>query len=433
MILSGGYPLPVVQPPKLGAAGEAAGLWLLLKAFSSGCTAMTGVEAVSNGVTAFREPRTQSARRTLSIIIGILILLLAGIAYLCDAYEIGATESGKAGYESALSQLVGATTGKGWFYYFTIGSILLVLALQANTAFAGFPRLCQVVARNGYLPRSFAHRGRRLVYSQGIYALIFLAGSLLLMFGGVTERLIPLFAIGAFLAFTMSQLGMVEHWKRTGGRRARRSMFINGLGATATAITTLVISVSKFREGAWVTLLIIPALMFLMSVINAHYRRVDREIAYSGELPMSNLRPPLVVVPIRAWNKVSEKALRFAVTLSPDVIALYVDSGDEETNLFRVWQSRVEDPMRRAGLTPPESVAIRSPYRLVLTPILNYILDLERQHTDRRIAVIVPSLVERHWHQRFLHNRSGELLTSLLLRKGDRRIVVVNVPWYLDE
>ena len=309
----------------------------------------------------------------------------------------------------------------------------MVLALQANTAFAGFPRLCQAVARNGYLPRSFAHRGRRLVYSQGIYALIFLAGSLLLLFGGVTDRLIPLFAIGAFLSFTMSQLGMVEHWKRIGGTRARRSMLINGLGATATAVTTLIVSVSKFKDGAWVTLLIIPALMLLMGGVRTHYRRVDREIAYSGELSISNLRPPLVVVPIKAWNKVSEKALRFAITLSPNVVALYVDSGDEETNLFQVWRYCVEDPMRRAGLTPPELVALSSPYRLVLTPILNYILGLERQHTDRRIAVIVPNLVERHWHQRFLHNRSGELLTSLLLRKGDRRIVIVNVPWYLDE
>ncbi len=210
-------------------------------------------------------------------------------------------------------------------------------------------------------------------------------------------------------------------------------MFINGMGATASAITTLVVSVSKFSDGAWVTLLIIPALMLLMGGVRAHYRRVDREIAYSGELSMSNLRPPLVVVPIQAWSKVSEKALRFAITLSPDVVALYVDSGDEETNLFHVWRSCAVDPIRREGSTAPELVTLRSPYRLVLTPILNYILDLERQHADRRIAVIVPNLVERHWYQRFLHNRSGELLTFLLLRKGDRRIVVVNVPWYLDE
>lgn len=432
-ILGGGHPVPVIQPPKLGAASEAASLWLLLKAFSSGCTAMTGVEAVSNGVTAFREPRTQSARRTLTIIIGILILLLASVAYLCDAYGIGATEAGKAGYESVLSQLTGAISGKGWFYYVTIGSVLLVLALQANTAFAGFPNLCHVIAQDGYLPRAFANRGRRLVYSHGIHVLIFLSGLLLLVFGGVTDRLIPLFAMGAFLAFTLSQYGMVWHWKRTGGRYARRSMLINGLGATATAITTVVVIVSKFSEGAWITLLIIPTLMLMMGGVRAHYRRVDREIAYRRKLSTDNLHPPLVVVPIEDWNRVSEKALRFAMTLSSDIVAVYVDSGEEETNLFQMWRSCVEDPIRRAGITAPELVVLRSPYRFVLTPILNYILELERQHSDRQIAVIVPNLVERRWYQHFLHNQAGELLTALLLLKGDRRIVIVNVPWYLNE
>jgi amino acid transporter len=430
-ILGGGHPVPVIQPPKLGAAGEAASLWLLLKAFSSGCTAMTGVEAVSNGVTAFREPRTQSARRTLSILIGLLILLLAGVGFLCDAYGIGATEAGKAGYESVLSQLAGAITGKGWFYYVTIGSILLVLALQANTAFADFPRLCHVIALDGYLPRAFANRGRRLVYSHGIYVLIFLSGLLLLLFGGVTDRLIPLFAIGAFLAFTMSQSGMVWHWKRAGGRYSRHSMLINGLGAIATAITTAVVIVSKIGEGAWITLLIIPTLMLLMSGVRAHYRRVDREIAYRGELSVDNLRPPFVVVPIQAWNRVSEKALRFAMTLSPDIVAVYVDSGEEETNLFQMWRSRVGDPVRRAGLTAPELVVLRSPYRYVLAPILKYILELERKHPDRQIAVIVPNLVERRWYQRFMHNQTGELLTTLLLLRGNQRIVIINVPWYL--
>jgi len=432
-ILGGGHPVPVIQPPKLGAAGEAASLWLLMKAFSSGCTAMTGVEAVSNGVTAFREPKTQSARRTLSILIGLLILLLAGVGYLCDAYGIGATEAGKAGYESVLSQLAGAITGKGWFYYVTIGSILLVLVLQANTAFAGFPRLCHVIAQGGYLPRAFANRGRRLVYSHGIYVLIFLSGLLLLLFGGVTDRLIPLFAIGAFLAFTMSQSGMVWHWKRVGGRYSRHSMLINGLGAIATAITAAVVIVSKLGEGAWITLLIIPTLMLLMGGVRAHYRRVDREIAYRGELSADNLRPPLVVVPIQAWNRVSEKALRFAMTLSPDIVAVYVDSGEEETNLFQMWRSRVEDPVRRAGLTAPELVVLRSPYRYVLAPILKYILELERKHSDRQIAVIVPNLVERRWYQHFMHNQTGELLTTLLLLKGNQRIVIINVPWYLNE
>src|SRR5208283_2464225 len=222
--LSGGHPVAVLNTTNLGPAREAISLWLLLKAFSSGCTAMTGVEAVSNGVMAFREPRRQSARLTLTIIIVILMLLLTGIAYLCNAYGIGAAVPGQAGYQSVLSQLVSAISGRGWFYYVTMVSVLLVLALQANTAFADFPRLCRAVAQNGYLPHSFVTRGRRLVYSYGIYVLVFLAGSLLVIFDGVTDRLIPLFAIGAFLAFTLSQAGMVGHWKRRKGLHFRRNI-----------------------------------------------------------------------------------------------------------------------------------------------------------------------------------------------------------------
>jgi len=433
-IVSGGHPVPMVRPRQLGAASLAPGVWLLLKAFSSGCTAMTGVEAVSNGVMAFREPRTQSARRTLTYIIVLLVLMLAGIAYLCRAYAIGATPPGQPGYESVLSQLTGAVAGKGWFYRITIGSILLVLILQANTAFADFPRLCRVIAQNGNLPRSFANRGRRLVYSQGIYVLVFLSAGLLLLFRGVTDRLIPLFAVGAFLAFTLSQAGMVGHWKRTGGPHARRSMLINGVGAIATGITVVIVVVSKFSEGAWLTLLLIPGMVVFMRSVRRHYDRVERELDCPNPLPTEALCPPLVVVPIEHWSKVSQKALRFALTLSPDVIAVHIDSGQEgkdNSHLAPNWRSYVEDPARNAALPVPRLVVLSSPYRYVITPILDYVLELERKHPDRQIAVLVPNLVERRWYHRFLHNQRGELLTALLLLKGNRRIAIVNVPWYL--
>lgn len=432
--LSGGHPIPVVQPPEPGAAREAANSWLLLRAFSSGCTAMTGVEAVSNGVMAFREPRSRSARQTLIIIITLLMALLAGIAYLCRAYGIGATEPGQSGYQSVLSQLVSAVNGRGWFYYVTIGSIVLVLTLQANTALADFPRLCRAVAHNGYLPRSFTVVGRRLVYSNGIYILAFLSGSLLVIFGGVTDRLIPLFAVGAFLAFTLSQMGMVAHWKRKRGPHAITGMIINGLGAIATAATTIVIISSKFVEGAWITILVIPAIILLMVRIRRHYDHVAREVGGRTMLTVEDLRPPLVVIPIEEWNKTSEKAVQFALAISPDVVAVHIDfdKDEKEEDLPRKWKENVEIPAQKAGLPAPRLVVLRSPYRLVITPIFDYILSLEKSAPARQIAVIVPTLVQAHWYEHFLHNQRGKLLSALLLIKGNKRIVIINVPWYLN-
>jgi amino acid transporter len=217
VVVTGGHPVPVMAVPKLPAATATLTLWLLAKVFASGCTAMTGVEAVSNGVMAFRDPTTVNARRTLTVIIALLIVLLLGIAFMCRAYGIGATDPDGSAYQSVLSQLTTAVAGRGIFYYVTIGSILLVLSLSANTAFADFPRLTRAVAMHDYLPHFFALRGRRLLYSAGVYGLVFLTAALLILFRGVTDRLIPLYAIGAFLAFTLSQAGMVMHWKRNGG------------------------------------------------------------------------------------------------------------------------------------------------------------------------------------------------------------------------
>src|SRR5208282_5784985 len=226
-----------------------------------------------NGVKAFREPTVRNAQRTLTVIIGLLILMLAGIAYLVRAYGIAATDHGAPGYQSVLSMLVAAIAGRGWFYYVTFGSVLVILSLSANTAFADFPRLCRAVAQNSFLPHSFALRGRRLVYSQGIFVLAILAAVLLVLFGGVTDYLIPLFAIGAFLAFTLSQAGMVAHWKRVKGPGALRSIFINGLGAVATGITLLVVLVAKFTAGAWVSDLLITGLVLTMLCVRRHYQQ----------------------------------------------------------------------------------------------------------------------------------------------------------------
>jgi len=431
-LVASGHPMPVVAPPPLPLPTAAVSAWLLLKAFSSGCTAMTGVEAVSNGVKAFREPVVKTAQRALTMIIAILIVLLGGVAFLVRAYHIGATDPGQAGYQSVLSMLVAAVAGQGVFYYVTMGSILLVLALSANTAFADLPRLCRAVAEDGYLPQGFASRGRRLVFTQGIWLLAVLCALLLTLFGGITDRLIPLFAVGAFLAFTMSQAGMVAHWRRTRGKGWRRSTFVNGLGAVATAMTVIVVTVAKFIDGAWVTALLIPAIMVVMVAIKRHYDSVQVEIANPAPLDVTGLQAPLVVVPILSWNKVAQKGLRFALTLSSEVQVLHIDCEKDDGSFCQAWNRLIEEPAIRAGRVPPRLFELPSPYRFVITPILDYILELDRTNPDRQIAVLIPELVERHWYHYLLHNQRAEVLRALLLAKGSQRIVLVNVPWHIS-
>ena len=432
-VLAAGHPVPVVAPPVPPALSvtTAVSLWLMLQVFSNGCTAMTGVEAVSNGVKAFREPTVKIAQRTLTVIIGLLAILLAGIAYLVRAYGIQATDPGLPGYQSVISMLVAAVAGRGVFYYFTIGSVLIILSLSANTAFADFPRLCKAVSQDGFLPHSFGFRGRRLVYTQGIYVLAALAGILLYVFQGVTDRLIPLYAIGAFLAFTMSQAGMVAHWRRVKGRGWLRSMIVNGLGAIATAITLLVVVVAKFASGAWVSVLLIALMMAAMLWVRRHYDMVAREIAHTGPLRLHSVGSPIVIVPIQSWTSVSERAMQFALTLSPEVHAVHVGTEEETNELQKNWKRLVEDPVTRAGGHPPNLVLLSSPYRLVLKPILDYVLNVETDNPGRQIAVIVPELVERHWYHYPLHNQRAELLKAFLLVKGSRNIVLINVPWYI--
>jgi amino acid transporter len=426
-----GHPMPVVAPPAIPAATAMVGAWLVLKAFASGCTALTGVEAVSNGVRAFREPTSENAKKTLTVIIGLLIILLAGIAWLVKAYQIAATDPGAAGYQSVLSMLVAAVAGKGVFYFVTIGSILLVLALSANTAFADLPRLCRIIALDGYLPRSMSNRGRRLVYTEGIYVLAVLTGGLLILFGGVTDRLIPLYAVGAFLAFTLSQLGMVFHWKRVRGPHSGRYMFINGLGAFVTGITVLVVLVAKFLEGAWITVLLIPALLLLMYAVHRHYRYVSERVADSTPLDLRHFRPALVVVPIERWSVIAKKAITFALSISPEVIGLHVNCEWTE-QLKKEWQEYVEKPVQEVGLAAPRLVILDSPYRYVSSPIVDYVLGLAKDDPTREIAVLIPELVEKHWYYYFLHNQRAAVMKTLLYVKGNQRIAVVNVPWYIE-
>ncbi|HTX34441.1 MAG TPA: APC family permease [Bryobacteraceae bacterium] len=429
-LLAGGHPIPVVAPPHLAGAVETVSLWLLLRAFASGCTALTGVEAVSNGVMAFKEPAPVTARFTLTLVIAILVAMLLGVAFLSKAYGIAATAPGQQGYQSVLSQLLAAVAGTGVFYGVSIASILAVLALSANTAFADFPRLARAISLNGFLPHGLAMRGRRLVYTQGVYALGFAAAVLLILFGGVTDNLIPLYAVGAFLAFTISQAGMVVHWRRVGGPGATKSMFINGLGAAATGITVLVVLVAKFTEGAWITLLLIPLLILMMRMVRRHYNHVALETYDATRLNTRELTPPIVVITMDRWTRITHRALRFAMSISPDVVALHVDDG-VDCKLPSQWASLVEEPARQAGLTPPPLTMVDSPYRFVIRPVLDFVLNLEKKNPHRLIAVLIPELVERRWYYNLLHNHRSAVLKALLLFQGDQRITVINIPWYL--
>jgi amino acid transporter len=431
--VSGGHPHPVNPLPPPSNAHEQITLWLFLKAFAAGCTAMTGVEAVSNGVQAFKEPVVDSARRTLTLIVAILILLLLGIAYLVSAYQITATDPGSPGYQSILSLVTEAIVGRGVFYYVTIAAILLVLCLSANTSFADFPRVCRTVSQDGFLPLVFAVRGRRLVYTHGIVVLTVLAGSLLILFNGVTDKLIPLFAIGAFLAFTLSQTGMVVYWSRSKGRKARLSAAINGIGAIATAVTFLIVIVTKFAEGAWLVVIVLPLLFILMLLIHRHYLRIAREVAVSGPVRLERPNEMIAVIPIEHLNTLAEKALQIAYGLSNKIHVVHIKEEHSDRDFSREWHIDVQPSLDRVGLSEANLVILKSPYRKVITPILNYIWELEAKNPQNMIAVLIPQLVESRWYYSLLHNRRAAILRTLLMLKGRNRILIINVPWNLEK
>ncbi|MGA9719344.1 MAG: APC family permease [Acidobacteriaceae bacterium] len=438
-VVSGGHPHPVVAPPVLPAATEAVSLWLILKVFSSGCAALTGVEAVSNGVTAFRDPRCGNAKKTLTIIISVLIVLLAGIALLCRIYGVGAVDPNSPHYQSVISELTAAVMGRGVFYYVTIAGILVALSLSANTAFADFPRLTRAIANNKFLPGVFIIRGRRLLYSHGIYALVTFTAILLIVFGGVTDRLIPLYAIGAFLAFTLSQAGMVVHWKRKGGKGAFGHILVNGLGAFATGVTVIVVLVAKFAEGAWITAVMVPLLIFLMLRVKRHYNRVAAEVENPVPLCLDDIKAPIVLIPMDRWSRISEKGLRFALMLSDDIRAIHVHTGDDQDiedkddELTPIWQHMVVEPLQAAKLPVPKLIILRSPYRYIVTPLVERILKVEAENPHRQIAVLVPELVVSRWWQNLLHNQRAQVLKLMLLVKGSQRVLVINIPWYLNK
>jgi amino acid transporter len=447
-LASGGHPHPIVAPPRIAPVAAAASLWLLMRGFASGCTAMTGVEAVSNGVSAFREPQVRYAHRTLTAIVVILAILLAGIAYLARTYGISAMDQSRPGYQSVLSQLAGAVVGRGIFYYVSIGSLLAVLILSANTSFADLPRLCSFIAKDRFLPESFAALGRRLVFTVGIVFLASSAGLLLIAFDGITDRLIPLFAIGAFTAFTLSQAGMVVHWLRVHRKAGDLSplqwltshsrMLVNGVGAVTTGAALAVILTAKFVEGAWITVIAAPILIILFKRVRHHYARFEWRTRSVEPINFKNRNSPLVLLPVEEWNRLTAEALSFATQISRDVVAIHltaVGGSDEEPDLKALmsrWRTEVEEPAVRAGIEPPRLVCVRSKYRRLVEPLLQYIAEVKDCVPDRIVAIIIPEFVKLHWWEHLLHSHRARKLKSMLLKHGGPKLIIVSVPWSMD-
>ena len=378
---SGGHPVPVVRPPVIPPGTTNVSTWILLCAFANGATALTGIEPVSNGVPLFRKPTVPNAQKTLTVIMLILGTFLVAIAYLCPAYHIGAMDESQPGYQNILSPIVEAVAGRGTFYYITLTSIFIVLTYSAQTSYADFPRVCRLLAEDGFLPSYFANRGRRLVFSHGIIFLSVLSGLLLIAFGGVTDALIPLFAVGAFGAFLFSQAGMVRHWLRVEGPGYRTKLAYNFIGAVTTAIALVIIVTAKFIEGAWMTVLFVPILTLSLMAINRHYQKVSKIVARPLSLQCAKEKQPAIIVPIDEWDRVTERAVRFGLLLSDDVTVINVSTGKDDPRLRELWAEQVEKPARAANFAVPRLEIIPSPYRRINEPILEYVKEVEKKET----------------------------------------------------
>ena len=422
--------LSPIAPPALPA--EAAGtapltVFLILRAFASGCAAMTGTEAISNGVSAFEKPEADNAGKTLIAMAVLLGIMFLGITYLGRVVQVMPVE-----HESVVSQIGRAVFGSGPLYLALQAATALILVLAANTAFADFPRLSSILSRDGYAPRQLANLGDRLVFSNGIGALAFLAALLIVIFGGRTHSLIPLYAVGVFLSFTLSQAGMVRHWQKTREGRWRTKAAINGFGAVATGLVLLVVIESKFTHGAWIILVLIPLLVTIFRAVNYHYRDMREQVTLkSADIRVGEHwgvpQQHKVVVPLSSLNRASLAALRFACSISRDVTAVIVDVEPQST-------ARVQENWRSWYAEIP-LVVLTSPYRSVVTPLLSYLEEVDQRDPERGLAVVIlPEIVPGRWWQHLLHNQTTFQLKAVLLfrqeRGGETRIVI-NVPYHL--
>ncbi len=410
--------------------------FLILHAFSNGTTALTGIEAISNGITAFKEPRSKNAGITLIWMAGILTFLFIGITFLSG--HIGAVFSES---ETVISQLTRTVfSGRGFLYLATLFSTTTILIMASNTSFADFPRLSALLAKDGFIPRQFTYRGSRLVYSRGIMALALLAIFLIVVFKASVTRLIPLYAIGVFLSFTLSQSGMALRWWKSGHLKRnveinepgsilkydsawKRKMIVNSIGAVATAIVVIVFAITKFTEGAWIILILAPALVMVFSAIHIHYKSLAQQLSLDnyGAPPLPSRHRVLLL--ISGVHRGSLAALNYARSLSIDITAIHVSSDPDEAERIRQKWSMWGDGVRL--------VILESPYRLLVEPILRYIETISSfSQPNEVITVVVPQFVPKHWYHNILHTQTAVILRAALFFR--KRVVVIDVPYQVE-
>jgi amino acid transporter len=415
-------------PREQVAATQGLSLWLVLRAFSSGSAALTGTEAISNGVPAFKPPESRNARTTLTTMAFILGFLLLGITFLSSRYGIVPSEE-----ETVVSMLGKDVLGENALYYAYQAATAMVLFLAANTSFADFPRVSAILANDRFMPRQFAFKGDRLAFSRGIVFLAGAASLLLIAFSGEVTRLIPLYAIGVFVSFTLSQSGMVRHWWRLRESGWRTSMVINGVGAVATAVVAVIITSTKFTHGAWISILLMVFLMFVFTRIRRHYDWFDERVRVQDDALPSDVQAigqakglpttEHVIVPVDAINKLTLAAMAFARELSGRVTAVHITDDREEAQDLRArWEKVVPDV---------RLLIIESPYRAFLAPMVAYIGSLQRSEPEAPIAVVLPSFATRHWWERPLHNRDVARLKPHLSRQPGVR--VIDLPYRLED
>lgn len=411
-----GAPMPAATPipPTTGHAPLT--IFLILTAFANGCTAMTGVEAVSNGVPAFRPPEARNASATLVAMAVLAITMFLGITFLAHVYHVMPTAA-----ESGVSQLGRAIFGGHTVFYYVIqAATTLILVLAANTAYADFPRLASIVSRDRYLPRQFMNQGDRLAFSNGILVLSMFAAVLIVAFHGNTQSLLPLYMIGVFISFTLSQAGMVIHWRHVKTPGWKTSAVINGFGAIVTGVVLVIVAVTKTMEGAWIVLLLIPLIVMLFQATRRHYDHVSSQLTLRGYTPQRRVHNT-VLIPVGGIQRAVVEALRYAETLSDDVRAIYVDvdlAGTEQIKRdWQTWGGKVQ------------LVILPSPYRSMMEPLLEYIEQIGSERQDDYVTVILPEFVPARWWQQLLHNQRALLIKGALLFRPNT--VVTSVPFHL--